>query len=741
MRPHTSSSSAPRSRRLPAALAAGGVLTVGLAAAGVWTLPAALAAPTGVSPVHISEVQVNGTDWVELVNSGTEAVDISGWVVRDDKDKDTWTVPSGTSIAPGAYDVIDGEGVPGGLTFGLGKADQVRVFLPDGSTAVGSVAWETARETSWIVCGGRLVASAALTRGAANTCPDATTAPTGTATTAAPTESPTTSGPTDAPSTTAAPTSAASSPLVISEIASQGTDFIELHNTGTTVVDAGGYVLKDSEDDHAFTIPAGTSVPADGYVVFDALGFGLGNPDQARLFTPDGVLVSELSWQDHVRSSLGLCDGKPVQQTTATPGAANDCAAAPEGTGEPTAPATQVATVGGTVVADHADEWPGDLSGLDLQGEGSGQILWGVDNTTGQLSKLRRDGGQGPWVQSPGWPTGGAQLRFADGTGQPDAEGVSVAEDGAIYVAAERDNTKKDTSRNTILRYDPQATATELTATAQWDLTGVIPATAPNGGIEAVEIVPASAFAHLPRTAAPAARAAAAAPVAHAFVAVEDTGDVLALDLLPEGAAVLVATLDSPLPGLMALDHDPSTGVLWAFCDEVCHGQSVRYDLNAADVVAGGVLARPDGMPDVANEGVALEPSTQCTDGSRAAWFADDNDTDGHSLRGTRLTVDCAEGSSGGTDGDGEGTPSATPSGDAATPTGSGATDTGTTSGAAGVPSASGSTASRAAAVASGRGALPRTGLEVAPYVVGALALIAAGGYLVRRARAASERG
>lgn len=739
MSDHLSTSAAPRRRRAPAVLAAGGALAVGLGGIGVWTLPSALAAPTGVSPVHISEVQVNGTDWVELVNTGTEAVDISGWVVRDDKDKDTWTAPVGTSIAPGAYYVIDGEGEPGGLTFGLGKADQVRVFLPDGTTAVDTVAWETAPDTSWVVCGGELVASTVLTRGTANTCPEGSATPT----TPTPTDTPTTTAPTDAPTTTAAPTSSgpASSPLVISEIASQGTDFVELHNTGTTAIDAGGYLIKDSEDDHVFTVPAGTSVPADGYVVFDALGFGLGNPDQAHLFTPDGVLVSELSWEDHVRPSLGLCDGEPVQQTTATPGAANDCATAPEETEEPTAPATPLATVGGIVVADDAAEWPGDLSGLDLQGQGAEQILWGVNNDTGQLSPLRHGEKKGTWVQSAGWPTGGAQLRFADGTGEPDAEGVSVAEDGSVYVAAERDNTKKDISRNTILRYEPAATATELTATAEWDLTGIIPPTAPNGGIEAVEIVPASAFAHLPRTAGPTARAAAAAPVAHAFVAVEDTGDVLALDLLPDGQAVLVATLDSPLPGLMALDHDPSTGVLWAFCDEVCHGQSVRYDLNAADVAASGVIARPDGMPDVADEGVALEPATLCTGGSRAAWFADDNDTDGHSLRGTRLTIDCAADSAGGTGGDGEGSPSATPSGDAATPTGSGATATGTASGAAGVPSASASTSPRAAAGDSGRGSLPRTGLEVAPYAAGALALIVAGGYLVRRAHAASERG
>lgn len=744
----------PAPRRAPAALASVGILAVMLGVVGAATLPAALAAPDASSPVRISEVQVDDADWIELTNTGTEPVDVSGWVVRDDKDTDAWVVPDGTSIAPGAYFVIDGDGVPGGLTFGLGKKDQARVFLPDGTTAVDAVSWTSSPGTSWVVCGGALVASSAPTRGAANVCPapsPTTDAPTTPAPTAPTTPAPTTPVPSTPAPTTPAPTDPAGAPLVINEIASQGTDFVELHNTGTTAVDAGGYVVKDSEDDHVFTIPAGTTVAPEGYLLLDALGFGLGNPDQARLFTPAGVLVSSLEWSDHVRPSLGLCDGLAVQQATATPGAANDCTAAPVDPVDPVE-ATPLDTVGEAFVADAPGEWPGDLSGLDLQGSGADQILWGVNNDTGQLSELRRDGGRGPWLQAQGRPTGGTQLRFADGSGEPDAEGVSVGEDGSVYVAAERDNTAKDSSRNTVLRYDATASGDELTATSQWDLTGVVPATAPNAGIEAVEIVPASAFEHLR---APGARAAAATPVAYAFVAVEATGDVHALELLPGGAVTLVATLDSPLAGLMALDYDEATRTLRAFCDEVCNGRSVRYDLSAADVTASGVIDRATGMPDVANEGVALAPSTVCTDGGREAWFADDADTDGHSIRGTLLAQDCPPtGEPGGGEGATPGTdPSATPS--ASGPAAGGTDDepspsSGSATVSAGdrTPEASTGTVTSARSGAQGdssaqarQGSLPRTGLDVAPIALVALALIVAGGYLVRRGTARTGRG
>ena len=44
-------------------------------------------------------------------------------------------------------------------------------------------------------------------------------------------------------------------------------EYVELHNRSTSAVDVSGWRLKDRDDDHTFTIPAGTSIPAGGELV------------------------------------------------------------------------------------------------------------------------------------------------------------------------------------------------------------------------------------------------------------------------------------------------------------------------------------------------------------------------------------------------------------------------------------------------------------------------------------------
>src|SRR5690349_3709153 len=67
----------------------------------------------------------------------------------------------------------------------------------------------------------------------------------------------------------AAPAPAA---IIINEVESQEGipgDWIELHNTGGAPVDISGYVLKDSNPGNSFTVPAATSIAANGYYVAD----------------------------------------------------------------------------------------------------------------------------------------------------------------------------------------------------------------------------------------------------------------------------------------------------------------------------------------------------------------------------------------------------------------------------------------------------------------------------------------
>ncbi|WP_198683985.1 lamin tail domain-containing protein [Brachybacterium sp. YJGR34] len=560
--------------------------TKGTENSGAYVPPPAPEEHEDADRVRITEV-TSREDWVELTNVSDVAVDLTGWYLLDEKDipaEIPFEIPAGTVLAPGERFVAEG------MAFGLGKGDQARLFAPNGVEA-DVAAWpaDSHADPTWQLCGtgdGEHSMSHLPTKGAANACGD----------------------------------------VVIHEIASSGDDFVELANLGEEAVDLSGHGILDAQDDHVHTLPEGT-VLAPGELLLitgDQLGFGLGGEDAVRLQDPAGAVLGELTWTEHAEASLALCAGEHLVAATATPGEANDCGPDEEPIAE-----TPLPTDGELVVLDAESDHGEDLSGLDLQILPDGdRVLWAVNNDAGQISRLQ-EGEDGLWAASEGWPAGGKATRFADDTGTPDGEGISVGADGRLYVAAERDNDAKGTSRSTVLAYDPSADGEVLTASSEWDLTALLPATSANGGAEGIEMVPANALAGL-GVEIPAAEA-------YGFVALEDTGDVYALALHTGGEATLLATLESPLDGLMALDHDPSTNTLWAFADEGLGGASVRYDLDAG-AEAPEVLARADGIPaSLANEGVALEPIEVCTDGVRGAWFADDADTDGHALRGIGL--------------------------------------------------------------------------------------------------------
>ncbi len=83
-------------------------------------------------------------DWIELHNTSGDAVDVSGWVLKDDDDAHEFIFPEGTSIAANGYLVLTRdqvlfssintsvENVIGDFDFGFGSsADQVRLFNDD----------------------------------------------------------------------------------------------------------------------------------------------------------------------------------------------------------------------------------------------------------------------------------------------------------------------------------------------------------------------------------------------------------------------------------------------------------------------------------------------------------------------------------------------------------------------------------------------------------------------------------
>ncbi|ROQ41530.1 lamin tail-like protein [Frondihabitans sp. PhB188] len=129
-------------------------LTGSLAFAGILVATTtAQAAPD--SGIVINEIESQGGtpgDWIEFANLSPTAVDMSGMVVRDDVDTDSYVIPDGTTIAPGAFFTVDqlgGTGVTTGFDFGLGGADSVRLYDADGTTLVDAHTWTAHATTTY----------------------------------------------------------------------------------------------------------------------------------------------------------------------------------------------------------------------------------------------------------------------------------------------------------------------------------------------------------------------------------------------------------------------------------------------------------------------------------------------------------------------------------------------------------------------------------------------------------------
>jgi hypothetical protein len=128
----------------------------------------AQAAPTA-DTVRVNEVVTTGAvnDSIELYNTGAAAVDVSGWILKDDKDSSKYKIAAGTTLAAGQARAFDVDSA-----FGLGDSDKARLYRTDGSTLVDSVSWRTKSDPSWSRCpnGTGALKSAAVTLGAPNSC-------------------------------------------------------------------------------------------------------------------------------------------------------------------------------------------------------------------------------------------------------------------------------------------------------------------------------------------------------------------------------------------------------------------------------------------------------------------------------------------------------------------------------------------------------------------------------------------
>ncbi|MDT0201060.1 lamin tail domain-containing protein [Nocardioides sp. AE5] len=560
------------------------------------------------SPVVVNEVMsddpLGGEDWVELFNTGTAPVDVSGWVLRDDDDLSNLVLPSGSVIAAGGFLVIETSATDAG--FGLGKADMIRLYLTDGLGLVDSYAW-----TDHAFSEGRLpdgtgdFVDTEPTRGAANL-----------------------PRPID-------------SPVTINEVESNGDsrgDWVELANRDTVnTADISGWTLVDNDPSHdPIVFPAGTTIESGGYkAIFTEPDFGLGGNDAVTLRDAEGNLVASFAWESHATTTYGRCpDMTGAFATTAesTFEMANACAEVEEPVFE-----TEAWPFGNEITEAVAPgTWGEDMSGLDIAADGT---VYGVNNDNAEIFELVEKDGiftiAASWV-----PT------YPDGSGQPDAEGITVAGDGAIFLSTERDNKFKNVSRPSVLRVVPGADGASET-THEWNLTSLVGEIGSNAGIEAIEWI---ADADATRLGITDSTGAAYSPADFGdhfggifTVAVEQTGALMVVVLEADGTVTLLQEVTSTeaVEVVMGLDWRAGGNELWALCDELCDNRHARYVFDGGTLTLAGTYAAPTGMnPGFTNEGLAIQWCAGEPDGVPTVLWISDTPHDGVSLR--RAAGDCA---------------------------------------------------------------------------------------------------
>ncbi|WP_062077397.1 lamin tail domain-containing protein [Demequina globuliformis] len=545
----------------------------------------------------INEVESNGddTDWIEVANLTDEDIDISGYAIKDNDDSRPDLVPNGSVVPAHGLLVLDELTTtnPYGFDFGLGDGDAARLYNQDGDL-VAKYTWDAHAAVSWARC------------------PDGT-------------------GPwSDATVSTKGEPNDCSLPVRLNEIESSapgdGADWVEVINIGSTEVDLAGVTFMDDKDrgDEAFVFPTTVLAPGELAVLEEGtdFDFGLGGDDTARLFDAVGDLLDSFTQPAHAGVTWGRCPdgtGEFANTATATPGELNDCEGYVRALAWPGASAVET--------VDGEDWFDGDLSGLDY--DASTGALWAVHNGDGLLYKMTADAA-GTWSLAPGYEDG-RRLRYPDGTGTVDSEGVTVrdGEPGVVYVSSERNNDAGSVSRPSVLRYEVAGTG-ELIATHEWNLSSIeaLAALPANGGLEGITWIPADALGTSEGAFA---------------VAVEGTASAYLVQLGSAGEVTLVETLPTDVFGFdLIADVQWDGGQLWVVCDEACDGRVGTLSVIGGAWEAGQLYERPAGMANIANEGFAVARDL-CVDGAVPTFYADDADTDGFSLRTGSLSATCPE--------------------------------------------------------------------------------------------------
>ena len=425
--------------------------------------------------------------------------------------------------------------------------------------------------------------------------------------------------------------------VVLNEVSNVGGK-AELLNSGADTADISGWELVDSDGAVVHTVPADTALAAGAFYVADDI-VGLDSADALTIRrATDGASVVAHTWYEDGIASYSRCDlfgtVSYIETPTATWGAANACPGLTTEAWPGAADVSVVDAVDAFTDLDANDE--GDVSGAAFD-PADPSVLWVVMNK-GRLFKMHKV--DGVYAAYPEW-AGGLPLRFADGGGELDAEGVTIGPDGAAYITSERDNGRaKSTSYNKVARFDVGAVTpatTELVATHEWDVNGFV-STGTNLGLEGITYVPDEFLVESGWKVDGADYAAAAYATPGLFVtAIEATGALHFFSLAAGAAPVEVKVESSGLPWSMDVAYDADRAALWALCDDGCGGVYNLLTVVDGDFDVAHSYVRPAGMANLNNEGMAVAPASTCADGFQEVVWADDGDTDGHSLRAGTL--------------------------------------------------------------------------------------------------------
>jgi hypothetical protein len=539
-------------------------------------------------PIRINEVQASdpsgAPDWVELTNVGSQPVDLSGWVITDDKDTDGDVIPSGVTLNPGAFVTFEPNNENTQFTapskpFGLGAGgDEVRLYVAGAWSGTAYVAADLVDsfifEDASGKSGGAIQPQTVLADGvtkAGGPWPVNSTSPT-------------------------SPETYARCSDGVSQVVADGTGSWEVTSTpteGATNQCNGLFTATPWPDTHngqavatADNVDLGQNVSGLYYVGGDptttsddfiwAIQNGSSGLSGANGGDPGSLYKLVQDSSGKWGPAPGWESGVPVRYLNDT-------------TGEPDSEG--VTAVGGKVyVASERDNTNDTVSKISVLEVDPNNIVAQNGDKDGDLNATRE------WDLGPDLgPNPGKNAETGlDPSNPGDAnlgiEAVAFVPDSYLTSVGFKDE-------HTGAPYDPTSYPKHI-----------------DGGVF--------------------------------FVGLEKTGKLYGYVFNSDDTFTRIATVSTGFQTIQDLLWDPTQNALWATCDNGCQGRSsiLRVDTTAdghqGTFQVATVYSRPTGATqNLNNEGFTVAPISECINGSRAAYWSDDSDDGGHWLR--TASVDC----------------------------------------------------------------------------------------------------